>query len=93
MVKCRGRHLSWRLLLLTTTPHQWEDVSALDRYRVHHCPIRWIFSSTGLELVAKPTTIRYLYHSATVVTANSGITTHTYGRQLGEFPCKLAWLR
>ncbi|GFV30585.1 uncharacterized protein TNCV_4222361 [Trichonephila clavipes] len=24
--------------LLTTTPHQWEDVSALDRFNVHRCP-------------------------------------------------------
>ncbi|GFV49008.1 uncharacterized protein TNCV_5064921 [Trichonephila clavipes] len=26
--------------LLTTTPHQREDVSALDRFNVHRCPIR-----------------------------------------------------
>ncbi|GFU95008.1 hypothetical protein TNCV_4137921 [Trichonephila clavipes] len=24
--------------LLTTTPHQWEDVSALDRFNVLRCP-------------------------------------------------------
>ncbi|GFT01721.1 uncharacterized protein TNCV_4205341 [Trichonephila clavipes] len=24
--------------LLTTTQHQWEDVSALDRFNVHRCP-------------------------------------------------------
>ncbi|GFT28053.1 uncharacterized protein TNCV_644431 [Trichonephila clavipes] len=35
--------------LLTTTPHQWEDVSALDRFNVHRCPTRWVFSGTGLE--------------------------------------------
>ncbi|GFT26422.1 uncharacterized protein TNCV_3603001 [Trichonephila clavipes] len=35
--------------LLTTTPRQWEDVSALDRFNVHRCPTRWVFSGTGLE--------------------------------------------
>ncbi|GFU27069.1 uncharacterized protein TNCV_280511 [Trichonephila clavipes] len=50
--------------LLTTTPHQREDVSALDRFSMHRCPTRWVFSGTGLELVTKPATIRYLYHSA-----------------------------
>ncbi|GFV25369.1 uncharacterized protein TNCV_1146401 [Trichonephila clavipes] len=51
--------------LLTTTPHQREDVSALDRFNVHRCPTRRVFSGTGLELVTRPATIRYLYHSAT----------------------------
>ncbi|GFT99935.1 uncharacterized protein TNCV_1079741 [Trichonephila clavipes] len=51
--------------LLTTTPHQREDVSALDRFSVHRCPTRRVFSGTGLELVTKPATIRCLYHSAT----------------------------
>ncbi|GFX15752.1 uncharacterized protein TNCV_2132381 [Trichonephila clavipes] len=51
--------------LLTTTPHQREDVSALDRFNVHRCPTRWVFSGTGLELVTKQATVRYLYHSAT----------------------------
>ncbi|GFU35453.1 hypothetical protein TNCV_3641381 [Trichonephila clavipes] len=37
--------------LLTTTPHQREDVSALDRFNVHHCPTRRIFSGTGLEVM------------------------------------------
>ncbi|GFX51550.1 uncharacterized protein TNCV_5012541 [Trichonephila clavipes] len=37
--------------LLTTTAHQREDVSALDRFNVHRCPTRWVFSGTGLELV------------------------------------------
>ncbi|GFT77823.1 uncharacterized protein TNCV_4388001 [Trichonephila clavipes] len=37
--------------LLTTTPHQREDVSALDRFKVHRCPTRWVFSGTGLELM------------------------------------------
>ncbi|GFU88681.1 uncharacterized protein TNCV_4443581 [Trichonephila clavipes] len=51
--------------LLTTTTHRREDVSALDRFSVHRCPTRRVFSGTGLELVTKPATIRYLYHSAT----------------------------
>ncbi|GFY27091.1 uncharacterized protein TNCV_2067121 [Trichonephila clavipes] len=51
--------------LLTTTPHQREDVSDLDRFNVHCCPTRRVFSGTGLELVTKPSTIRYLDHSAT----------------------------
>ncbi|GFT15956.1 uncharacterized protein TNCV_3315211 [Trichonephila clavipes] len=34
--------------LLTTTPHQREDVSALDRFNVHRCPTRRVFSGTGL---------------------------------------------
>ncbi|GFU51798.1 uncharacterized protein TNCV_855731 [Trichonephila clavipes] len=50
--------------LLTTTPHQREDVSALDRFNVHRCPTRWVFSGTGLELVTRQATIRYLYPSA-----------------------------
>ncbi|GFW44075.1 uncharacterized protein TNCV_998401 [Trichonephila clavipes] len=51
--------------LLTTTPPQREDVAALDRFNVHHCPTRWVFSGTGFELVTRQATIRYLYHSAT----------------------------
>ncbi|GFU77575.1 uncharacterized protein TNCV_3499471 [Trichonephila clavipes] len=51
--------------LLTTTPHQREDVSALDRFNVHRFPTRRVFSGAGLELVARQATIRYLYHSAT----------------------------
>ncbi|GFV38824.1 uncharacterized protein TNCV_1004661 [Trichonephila clavipes] len=57
--------------LLTTTPHQREDVSALDRFSVHRCPTRRVFSGTGLELVTKPATIRCLYHSATAATRHS----------------------
>ncbi|GFW56063.1 uncharacterized protein TNCV_374691 [Trichonephila clavipes] len=68
MVKCRGRHLSWHPPLLTTTPHQREDVSALDRFNVHRCPTRRVFSGTGLEPVTKQATVRYLYHSATAAT-------------------------
>ncbi|GFW78242.1 uncharacterized protein TNCV_137111 [Trichonephila clavipes] len=39
--------------LLTTTPHHREDVSALDRFNVHRCPTRRVFSGTGLEPVTK----------------------------------------
>ncbi|GFX55437.1 hypothetical protein TNCV_267251 [Trichonephila clavipes] len=42
----------------------YNDVSALDRFSVHRCPTRWVFSGTGLKLVTKAATIRYLYHSA-----------------------------
>ncbi|GFU37763.1 uncharacterized protein TNCV_1466291 [Trichonephila clavipes] len=52
----------------TTTPHQREDVSALDRFNVHRCPTRRVFSGTGLEPVTKQATVRYLYHSATAAT-------------------------
>ncbi|GFX39962.1 uncharacterized protein TNCV_2647251 [Trichonephila clavipes] len=51
--------------LLTTTPHQRQDVSALDRFNVPSCPTRRVFSGTGIELVTKQAMIRYLYHSAT----------------------------
>ncbi|GFW51011.1 uncharacterized protein TNCV_3592931 [Trichonephila clavipes] len=51
--------------LLTTTPHQREDVSALDRFNVHRCPTRRVFSGTEIELVTRQAMIRYLYHSAT----------------------------
>ncbi|GFW43385.1 uncharacterized protein TNCV_2924331 [Trichonephila clavipes] len=54
--------------ILTTTPHQREDVSALDRFNVHRCPTRRVFSGTGLEPVTKQATVRYLYHSATAAT-------------------------
>ncbi|GFW97474.1 uncharacterized protein TNCV_4991501 [Trichonephila clavipes] len=55
--------------LLTSTPHQREDVSALDRFNVHRCPTRRVFSGTGLELVTRQATVRYLYHSATAATS------------------------
>ncbi|GFV91277.1 uncharacterized protein TNCV_897961 [Trichonephila clavipes] len=54
--------------LLTTTPHQGVDVSALDRFNVHRCPTRRVFSGIGLELVTRQATIRYLYHSAPAAT-------------------------
>ncbi|GFY20174.1 uncharacterized protein TNCV_208061 [Trichonephila clavipes] len=34
--------------LLATTPHQLEDVSALDTFNVHRCPTWRVFSGTGL---------------------------------------------
>ncbi|GFV13119.1 uncharacterized protein TNCV_4070591 [Trichonephila clavipes] len=49
-------------------PHQREDVSALDRFNVHRCPTRRVFSGTGLELVPRPAPVRHLYHSATANT-------------------------
>ncbi|GFY07430.1 uncharacterized protein TNCV_5086151 [Trichonephila clavipes] len=58
--------------LLTTTPHQREDVSALDRFNVHRCPTRRVFSGTGFEPVTKQATVRYLYHSATAATCHHG---------------------
>ncbi|GFW02647.1 transposable element Tc3 transposase [Trichonephila clavipes] len=56
--------------LLTTTPHQREDVSALDRFNVYRCPIRRVFSGIGLELVTRQATIRYPYHSSTAPPAH-----------------------
>ncbi|GFY10134.1 hypothetical protein TNCV_360011 [Trichonephila clavipes] len=35
---------------------------------MHRCPTRWVFSGTGLELVTRQATVRYLYHSATAAT-------------------------
>ncbi|GFV82763.1 transposable element Tcb1 transposase [Trichonephila clavipes] len=51
--------------LLTTTPQQRENVSTLNRFKVHHCPTRRVFSGTGLEPVTKQATVRYLYHLST----------------------------
>ncbi|GFW39671.1 uncharacterized protein TNCV_3188421 [Trichonephila clavipes] len=42
--------------LLTTTPHQREDGFALDRFNVHRCPTRRVFSGTELELVTRQAT-------------------------------------
>ncbi|GFU94001.1 uncharacterized protein TNCV_2610711, partial [Trichonephila clavipes] len=47
-----------------TTPKR-ENVSTLNRFNVHRCPTRRVFSGTGLELVTRQATIRYLCHSAT----------------------------
>ncbi|GFX88225.1 uncharacterized protein TNCV_1066411 [Trichonephila clavipes] len=68
--------------LLTTTPHQREDVSALDRFNVHRCPTRRDFSGTGLELVTRQATFRYLYHSASATTTYmiAGCHGHNAGR-------------
>ncbi|GFT15426.1 uncharacterized protein TNCV_3264461 [Trichonephila clavipes] len=49
----------------TTSPHQRESVRALDKFNVHRYHTRRVFSSTGLELVTRPATIRYLNHSST----------------------------
>ncbi|GFY03585.1 uncharacterized protein TNCV_3092111 [Trichonephila clavipes] len=37
--------------LLTTTPHQRKDVRALDKFVVHRCLTRRVFSGTKLEFV------------------------------------------
>ncbi|GFU17250.1 uncharacterized protein TNCV_1854711 [Trichonephila clavipes] len=58
--------------LLTTTPHQREYVSALDRFNMHRCPTRQVFSGTGFELVIRQATIRNLYHSATAAKVITG---------------------
>ncbi|GFT38000.1 uncharacterized protein TNCV_4763911 [Trichonephila clavipes] len=48
-----------------------EYASELERLvNVHRCPTRWVFSGSGLELVTRQATVRYLYHSAT--TAEEG---------------------
>ncbi|GFW33086.1 uncharacterized protein TNCV_2110161 [Trichonephila clavipes] len=65
--------------LLTTTPHQREDVSALDRFIVDRCATRRVFSGTGLELVTRPAKIRYLYHSATAAITFSEISPSQVG--------------
>ncbi|GFV66415.1 hypothetical protein TNCV_4898961 [Trichonephila clavipes] len=38
--------------LLTTTPHQREDVSALDRFNVHRCPTRRVFRIRGRRVMS-----------------------------------------
>ncbi|GFU62112.1 uncharacterized protein TNCV_2671581, partial [Trichonephila clavipes] len=52
--------------LLTTTPHQWENVSALDRFNVHRCPytagLLMVLGSNSHDM---PAMIRYLNHWAT----------------------------
>ncbi|GFX79015.1 hypothetical protein TNCV_3913021 [Trichonephila clavipes] len=35
--------------LQTTTPHQWEDVSALDIFNVHRCATRYVLRSLCME--------------------------------------------
>ncbi|GFX08435.1 uncharacterized protein TNCV_3269241 [Trichonephila clavipes] len=51
--------------LLTTTPTGGR-FSSTDLTCIN-CPTRWVFSGTGLELLTRQATIRYLYHSATAV--------------------------
>ncbi|GFV12277.1 uncharacterized protein TNCV_1537731 [Trichonephila clavipes] len=63
--------------LLTTTPHQQEDVSAFNRFNVHRCSTLRVFSGTGLELVTRQATIRYLYHSATAATSSRHFSTNS----------------
>ncbi|GFU67963.1 uncharacterized protein TNCV_2823061 [Trichonephila clavipes] len=70
MVKRRRRHLRWHPSLLTTTPQQRKDASALDRFNVHRYPTRRVFGGTGIKLVTKQARIRYLYHSATAAPVN-----------------------
>ncbi|GFS91597.1 integrase catalytic domain-containing protein [Trichonephila clavipes] len=67
----------FRQLMKNDVVHQFLDVSALDRFNVHRCPTRWVFSGTGIELVTRQATIRYLYHSATAATlVTDNITFH-----------------
>ncbi|GFT79688.1 uncharacterized protein TNCV_3838751 [Trichonephila clavipes] len=63
--------VTWTIPLLTTTPHQREDVSALDRFNVHRSPTQRVLSGTGLELLTRQATVRYLYHSATAATKST----------------------
>ncbi|GFT85246.1 uncharacterized protein TNCV_496991 [Trichonephila clavipes] len=62
----RNRQENWRK---TRGNNRYADSSRprreFNRFDVHRCPTRRVFSGTGLELVTKPATIRCLYHSAT----------------------------
>ncbi|GFV04887.1 uncharacterized protein TNCV_503001 [Trichonephila clavipes] len=74
------------LPLLTTTPHQREDVSALPRASLPYTAGHG--SGTGLEPVTKQATVRYLYHSATAaigVSPNQPVT-WTLRIHSSEFP-------
>ncbi|GFY19711.1 hypothetical protein TNCV_4648831 [Trichonephila clavipes] len=51
--------------LLTTTPHQREDISALDRFNVHRCNTRQVFSGNWARTHDMPAMIRYPHHWAT----------------------------
>ncbi|GFV30666.1 uncharacterized protein TNCV_1777191 [Trichonephila clavipes] len=77
--------------LLTTTLHQLENVSALDRCSMHHCPTRRVFSGTGLELMTKPTTIPYSYHSATASTMKTEMGTVSLDLPWDVPPVSLVW--
>ncbi|GFV16673.1 uncharacterized protein TNCV_4418601 [Trichonephila clavipes] len=65
--------------LLTTTPHQREDVSALDRFNVHRCPTRWIFSGTG-------TTSKYLLPNPQQKAASTGVSEEQRECLIGRCP-------
>ncbi|GFS71702.1 hypothetical protein TNCV_2995031 [Trichonephila clavipes] len=71
MVKRRGRHLIWHHLppnyLTTPTGGRLSSRKLI----VHRSHTRRDFSGTGLELVTRPATIRYLNHSATAATCLS----------------------
>ncbi|GFV47581.1 hypothetical protein TNCV_4671551 [Trichonephila clavipes] len=58
------------LPLLTTTPHQRENVLALERFNVHRCPTRRVFSGTRARTHDMSAMIRYLDHWATAVHAS-----------------------
>ncbi|GFW68977.1 hypothetical protein TNCV_2918751 [Trichonephila clavipes] len=60
--KDHARRVSWHPPLLTTTPHQREDVCALDRFNVHRSPTRRVLIGTGLELMTRWPQVRYLGH-------------------------------
>ncbi|GFT07243.1 hypothetical protein TNCV_1416831 [Trichonephila clavipes] len=60
--------------------HQPLYSKALDRFNVHRCPTRRVSSGTGLELVTRPATIRYLDPLAT--------TPYNCTRAFDEEPCK-----
>ncbi|GFV05302.1 hypothetical protein TNCV_225131 [Trichonephila clavipes] len=46
--------------LARPSPNYHTD-GALDRFNVHRCPTRRVLNGTGLELVTRQATIRYLY--------------------------------
>ncbi|GFV88975.1 uncharacterized protein TNCV_4911771 [Trichonephila clavipes] len=50
---------------MTSLDEKINILEALDRFNVHRCSTRRVFSGTGLEPVTKQATVRYLYHSAT----------------------------
>ncbi|GFW10934.1 uncharacterized protein TNCV_4459091 [Trichonephila clavipes] len=79
--------------LLTTTPHQREDVSALDRFNVHRCPTRRVFRSTGLEPVTKQATVRYLYHSATAAIQYRAMITNFFIPELNNHDVQELWFQ
>ncbi|GFU85013.1 uncharacterized protein TNCV_1552771 [Trichonephila clavipes] len=39
--------------LLTTRLHQRVEVRALDKFKVHRSPTRWVFSGTGPKLMTR----------------------------------------